>query len=146
MTEQEKNNIYYVCSLIEYIARKTHNHRKNVIEHFSKEDIQWQLQAADVNHCLPFEQVSDEVIEDYQIKSGTYEPEVLSRYSIPSFMAIGAVYQRLVLSTSADDPAQGIINVFSSFITDEISDYNSSTYYMSPDYLRCSYLAGELLT
>lgn len=117
-----------------------------MIVHFSKEDIQQQLQAADVNHCLPFEQVSDEVIEDYQIKIGMYEPEVLSHYSIPSFMAIGAVYQRLVLSTSSDDPAQGIIDVFSSFLAEEITDYNSSTYYMSPDYLRCSYLAGELLT
>lgn len=65
-----------------------------------------------MNHCLSFDQVSDEVIEDYQIKNGTFESETSSRYSVPSFMAIGAVYQRLVLSTSADDPAQGIVDVF----------------------------------
>ena len=27
MTESEKDDIYYVCSLIEYTARKTKNHR-----------------------------------------------------------------------------------------------------------------------
>ena len=27
MTEKQKDDIYYVCSLIEYIARKTKNHR-----------------------------------------------------------------------------------------------------------------------
>lgn len=31
------------------------------------------------------------------------------------------------------------------FITDEISDFNSSVYYTNPDYLRCSYLSGEML-
>jgi len=44
-----------------------------------------------------------------------------------------------------EDASQGIIDVFSSFITDEISDFNSSVYYTNPDYLRCSYLSGEML-
>lgn len=44
-----------------------------------------------------------------------------------------------------DDAAQAIIDVFSSFITDEISDFNSNVYYTNPDYLRCSYLEGKML-
>ena len=91
MTEKQKDDIYYVCSLIEFIARKTKNHRQDVIGYFSKKDIQRQLRLAEVNHCLSF------------------------------------------------------IDVFSSFITDEISDFNSSVYYTNPDYLRCSYLSGEML-
>lgn len=42
-------------------------------------------------------------------------------------------------------PAQGIIDIFSSFITDEISDFNFNVYYTNPDYLRCSYLEGKML-
>ena len=38
-----------------------------------------------------------------------------------------------------------ILDVLSSFITDEISDFNSSVYYTNPDYLRCSYLEGKML-
>ena len=34
-------------------------------------------------------------------------------------------------------------DIFSSFITDEISDFNSNVYYTNPDYLRCSYLEGK---
>ena len=34
---------------------------------------------------------------------------------------------------------------FPSFITDEISDFNSNVYYTNPDYLRCSYLEGRML-
>lgn len=63
MTEKQKNDVLYVCSLIETIARKTKNHRQDVIRHFTKADIERQLRLAEVNHCLSFEQVSDELIE-----------------------------------------------------------------------------------
>lgn len=72
MTEKQKDDIYYVCSLIEFIARKTKNHRQDVIRYFSKKDIQRQLRLAEVNHCLSFEQVADELIEDYGIKNGDF--------------------------------------------------------------------------
>lgn len=56
------------------------------------------------------------------------------------------LYQGLVLSTMKnDDAAQGILDIFSSFITDVISDFNSNVYYTNPDYLRCSYLEGRML-
>ena len=57
MTEKQENDVFYVCSLIEYIARKTKNHRQDVIACFSKADIERQLRLAEVNHCLSFEQV-----------------------------------------------------------------------------------------
>ena len=139
MTEKQKDDIYYVCSLIEFIARKTKNHRQDVIRYFSKKDIQRQLRLAEVNHCLSFEQVAGELIEDY----GTVKE---CKYEVPSVTSIGMLYQELVLSTmKEEDASQGIIDVFSSFITDEISDFNSSVYYTNPDYLRCSYLSGEML-
>ena len=57
MTEKQENDVFYVCSLIEYIARKTKNHRQDVIACFSKADIERQLRLAEVNHGLSFEQV-----------------------------------------------------------------------------------------
>lgn len=73
MTEKQENDVFYVCSLIEYIARKTKNHRQDVIACFSKADIERQLRLAEANHCLSFEQVSDELIEDFQIAEGTFD-------------------------------------------------------------------------
>ena len=40
---------------------------------------------------------------------------------------------------------EAIKKVYSSFISDEISDFNSSVYYSNPDYIKCSYEAGKLL-
>jgi|MGYP000009060752 hypothetical protein len=146
MTEKQKNDILYVCSLIETIARKTKNHRQDVIHHFTKTGIERQLRLAEVNHCLSFEQVSDELIEDLNISDGDFDTAAECRYTVPSATSIGMLYQGLVLSTMKDeDAAQAILDVFSSFITDEISDFNSNVYYTNPDYLRCSYLEGKML-
>lgn len=146
MTKKQKDDIYYVCSLIEFIARKTKNHRQDVIRRFSKADVERQLRLAEVNHCLSFEQVADELIEDYGISDGDFDTVKECRYDVPSFLSIGMLYQELVLSTmKTEDAAQGIIDIFSSFISDEISDFNSNVYYTNPDYLRCSYLEGKML-
>ena len=143
---QKDNDLFFTCSLIDYIARKTKNHRQDVIRHFTKSDIERQLRLAEVNHCLSFEQVSDELIEDLNIPDGDFDTAAECRYTVPSATSIGMLYQGLVLSTMKDeDAAQAILDVFSSFITDEISDFNSNVYYTNPDYLRCSYLEGKML-
>lgn len=146
MTEKQKDDIYYVCCLMEFIARKTKNHRQDVVRHFTKKDLERQLRLAEVNHCLSFEQVSDELIEDYKIQDGMFDAVNECRYEVPSVTSIGMLYQELVLAIMPEeDAAQGIIDIFSSFITDEISDFNSNVYYTNPDYLRCSYLEGKML-
>ncbi len=111
-----------------------------------QKDIEHQLYAAEVNHCLSFEQVSEELIDWFNIPNGNFDTVAECRYEVPSATSIGMLYQGLVLSTMKnDDAAQTIIDVFSSFITDEISDFNSNVYYTNPDYLRCSYLEGKML-
>lgn len=145
MDEKKIDDIYYVCSLIEFIARKTKNHRGDVIKYFDKSDLARQLRLAQVNHCLSFEQVSDELIEEYNIKNGDFDTVSECKYTVPSHLSIGRVYQTLITSVGTGDIEQTMIDVFSSFISDEISDFNSNIYYSNPDYLRCSYLDGKLL-
>lgn len=147
MDEKRKDDIYYVCTMIEFVARATNNRRKDVIKKFSKKSVEHQLKVAEVNHCLSYEQVSDEWIEQYGIIAGDFDTVKKCKYKIPSVNAIGRVYQQLVIATAkANEEAQAIIDVFSSFISDEISDFNSNVYYSNPDYLRCSYEEGTLLT
>lgn len=147
MNEKRKDDIYYVCTMIEFVARATNNRRRDVVKKFSKKDIEHQLKVAEVNHCLSYEQVSDEWIEQYGIVEGDYNNVKECKYTVPSVNAIGRVYQQLVIETmEVNEEAQAIIDVFSSFISDEISNFNSNVYYSSPDYLKCSYEEGFLLT
>ena len=146
MDKKREDDIYYVCSMIEFVARATNNHRKDIVAQLSKKAVEHELKVAEVNHCLSFEQVSDEWIEQYGIKEGTFDTVNSCRYNVPSVLAIGRVYQQLVVATAAaNEEAQAIIDVFSSFISDEISNFNSSVYYSNPDYLKCSYEEGVLL-
>lgn len=146
LNKKKEDDIFYVCTLIEYIARETKNHRSDVISKFTEEDIEHQLRVAEVNHCLGFDQVSEELIEEYGITEGTYDTIKECKYNVPSVTSIGRVYQQLVLSAgNSQNTAKEIIKVFSSFISDEISDFNSSVYYSNPDYLRCSYEDGKML-
>ena len=56
MTEADKDDLFYVCSLVEFIARKTKNKRGVVANRLGVEGFTKQLKDAQVNHCLSFEQ------------------------------------------------------------------------------------------
>ena len=43
------------------------------------------------------------------------------------------------------EEVQELINIFSSFISDKISEFNTDLYYQNPDYLEWSYRDGKLL-
>lgn len=146
MTKQEKNDYFYVCSLIEYIARQTKNRRRVITSALGKKGVEKLLYDAEVNHCLSFEQVSDEVIEQYHIPSGNFDTITECKYAIPSFLDIGKLYSILIEDCAAPGKeADELINIFSSFISDEISNFQTDVYYQNPSYLECSYQAGYLL-
>ena len=127
MTEQERNDYFYVCALIEYIARETKNHRGDIVKAIGEEGIKKLLYDAEVNHCLSFEQVSDEVISYYQIKQGTFDTISDCKYSIPSYLDIGRLYS-IMIEDCAETGAevQELIKIFSSFISDKISDFKTA--------------------
>lgn len=146
MTGKEKNDLFYVCSLIEYIARETKNRRGVITRALGKEGIEKQLYDAEVNHCLSFEQVGDEVVEQYHISKGEFDTITDCKYTVPSFMDIGKLYS--IMIEDCAEPGKEIdelMNIFSSFISDEISDFQTDVYYQNPSYLECSYKAGNLL-
>jgi len=145
LTSEMRNNLLYVCSMIEYVSRVTNNHRSYIVNQLRYSGIRHQLSSAGVNHSLSFEQVADEWIEDYQIKDGSYDTVRGNKYRTPSETEIGKVYQRLIEDTCEGDLIQAVINVFNSFIIDEITYFDSNIYYSNPDYLRCSYEEGKLL-
>ncbi len=146
MIKISEDDVFYVCTMIEYVARTTHNRVRDIVNAMTDDNLKHQLKIAEVNHCLSFEQVCDEWIEDYKIKDGTFDNVAACKYTVPSVTAIGRVYQRLIFDVMKEDLISTIRKVYNSFISDEISDFNSSLYYSNPDYLRCSYEEGIVLS
>lgn len=146
MITKEYNDLFYVCALIEYIARQTKNHRSYVVKRIGVEGLRRQLKDAEVNHCLSFEQVSDELIERYGIDEGDFETVERCKYKVPDYVDIGKLYATIIEDVINDEPRENAIyKVFDSFLSDMISDFNSDLYYQNPSYLEQSYLAGKLL-
>lgn len=97
-------------------------------------------------NCLSFEQVSDEVIEYYEIGSGSFDTVTNCKYSIPSYLDIGKLYSIMIEDCASEgEEIKELIKIFTSFISDEISNFNTDLYYQNPDYLECSYKEGRLL-
>ena len=61
-------------------------------------------------------------------------------------LLLAKVYLNLIENCGKELPLEEkIYQVFSSFISDAISDFNSNIYYSNPGYLLCSYEEGKLL-
>ena len=95
--ERKSNDLFFTCSLIDYIARKTQNKRADVVTTLGRDSIAKIYELADVYHSDNIERVSDDLIESAHIPTGCFDNLSNSRYSIPSHWDIGKVYKRLIL-------------------------------------------------
>ncbi|MCD8214134.1 MAG: hypothetical protein LUC97_00560 [Clostridiales bacterium] len=146
MTDKEKNDYFYVCSLIEYIGRKTKNKRGAVVNKIGYDGILKLLKDAEVNHCLSFEQVSDENIEYYGITNGNFDTITNCKYSVPNHTDIGRLYSLLIENLAEKgEEAKMLMNIFDSFISDEISNFKTGVYFENLSYLQESFKEGYLL-
>lgn len=142
------NDLFYLCSLIDYIARKTKNVRSDIVNKLGKERLEKIYDLADVYHCDNIDRVSEDFIEECDIKKGIFDNVGDCGYAIPSHWDIGKVYKRLIKQVAQSeniDVIDALIKVYNSFISAKIDDYNSSVYYENPSYLFESYREGKVL-
>ena len=144
---KKENDLFYTCSLIEYIARKTKNTKKVVVEKLGKENIEKIYKLAEVYHCENIEKVSDEFIEKTDIKTGTYDNISNCKYNVPTYWDIGKVYKRLIIMINSDEEkyVDTLMEVLSSWIIEKIDNYNSSMYYENPGYIYECYVEGKVI-
>ena len=123
--DQKDNDLFFVCGLIDYIARKTKNKRADIVNWLGRERLQKICDLADVYHCDNIDRVCEDFIEEANIPDGTFDNVADCRYAIPSHWDIAKVYN--------------------SFLSPKIDDYNSSLYYDNPSYLLECYLENKIL-
>lgn len=137
--------LFYTCSLIEFIGRKCRQKRSDVVNYLGKETIERIYRNADILHCEVIDAVADRYIELMNIPEGDYDNIASCKYTIPDYWTIGAVYERLIEDISDYVSTENIMAVYTSWISDAISNYNTDFYYQPRDYLRECYLQGCVL-
>lgn len=141
------NDLFFTCSLIEYIARKTKNHRRDVVNALGFSRLEKIYELADVYHSDNIDRVSDDFIAEAGIQEGNFDNVAAGEYSIPSHWDIGKVYKRLILGITREKNMgviDALIEGYNSFVSELIDDYNSSFYYDNPQNILNAYLYGEV--
>lgn len=141
------NDLFFTCSLIDYIARKTKNKRSAVVNALGRTSVAKIYDLADVYHSDNIDQVSEDFIEATHIPEGTFDNVADARYAVPSHWDIGKVYKRLILGIAREqkvDIIEALFLAYNSFVSDKIDDYNSSFYYDAPQNILYTFLDGKL--
>ncbi|MCI6811084.1 MAG: hypothetical protein MR526_11580 [Blautia sp.] len=145
--ERKDNDLFFTCSLIEYIARKTKNRREDVVNALGKESVAKIYNLADVYHSDNIDRVSEDFIQAAGIAEGTFDNISTARYAVPSHWDIGKVYKRLILGIVREkrmDVIDALFAAYHSFVSDKIQDFNSSFYYDAPQNILNAFLDGKI--
>ena len=137
--EIKKNDVYFICYMIERVARKLHQRNKYVVYEIGKEKLEHLISVANVLHAENPLAVEDDWIEEYNLTEGNVDVTAVDSElvtTIPSTTQMGKVYQRLIYDTMqpGESEVEGIIRVYNDEICDVIDNYNCSAYY-EPSYI-----------
>lgn len=145
---KEENDLFFTCSLIEYISRKTCNTKRYVVNRLGLDLVEKIYNLADVYHCENLDKTTEEFVTAANIEVGDYDYKAGIKYKVPTEYEIGRVYQRLILNLSKErnqDLISVLVEVYNSWIVEKIDNYNSNMYYTNSDYIFGCYQDGKII-
>lgn len=137
--EISKNDLYFICYIIERVARRLKQPNRYVVNKIGKQALTEKLSLASVLHSENPLDVEQQFIENFHLLPGTYDVAKVDSSlvdKIPTPLQMGKVYSRLIMDTlrKEEDYADGIIRIYNSEICPIIDNYNGSAYY-EPSYV-----------
>lgn len=137
--EIKTNDLYFICYMIERVARKLHQKNSYVVNAIGKDNLEHLISLANVLHSENPLQVEDDWIEEYDLKEGNFDITAIDSEladKVPTALEMGKVYQRLIADTAVteEDYVDGILRVYNNEICDTIDNYNCSAFY-EPSYV-----------
>ena len=141
------DDLFFICYMIERVARKVHQKNRYVVNEVGKEEWMWLISLANVLHCENPLKIEDEWIEDYHLEDGKFDitnlnPD-LADY-VPTPLQMGKVYTRLILDTAqpGENYVDGLLRVYNDPICEVIDNYNSSAFYEPSYFIARAYNNG----
>lgn len=146
--EIKENDLYFLCYMIERVARRLHQRNKYVVNQIERNEWMRLISLANVLHCENPLKIETEWIEDYDLQEGTFDIQKVNQDlvdQIPTVTQIGKVYMRLILNTlqPGENYIDGMIRVYNHEICEVIDNYNSSAYFEPSYVIERAYYAGE---
>lgn len=134
-----KNDLFFICYMIERVARKIYQPNKYVVNKINKDEWKRLISIANVLHCENPLKIESEWIKEYGLEKGDFNITDVDRElvdNIPTQTQMGKVYMRLITDTldCNEDYIDGLIRVYNNPICEVIDNYNCSAYY-EPSYV-----------
>lgn len=134
-----ENDLFFICYMIERVARTLHQRNKYVVNAIGYEELYHLISVANVLHSSNPKQVEEDWINEYKLEKGNFDITLVDKElcdKIPSELDMGKVYSRLIVDTALpnEDYVSGIIRVYNNEICETIDNYNGSAYY-EPSYV-----------
>lgn len=134
-----ENDLYFLCYMIERVARKLKQRNSYVVNKISKDEWKHLISIANVLHCENPLKIEKEWIEAYELEDGKFDICDVNTdlvESIPTATQMGKVYTRLIVDTlkKEENYVDGLIRVYNNEICDTVDNYNCSAYY-EPSYV-----------
>lgn len=145
--EISTNDLYFVCYMIERVARQLKQPNKYVANTMGHDELAKKLSLADTLHSENPVAVVADWIDEYHLQTGNYDITKVDAElcpNIPTATQMGKVYKRMILNTiqPSEDYADAILRVYNNPICEVIDNYNTSAYYEPSSYIARSYYAG----
>lgn len=142
---RDDSALFFTCSLIEYIGRIQKRKRGEIVDALGDGTLRRIYKYADVLHCEPIMKTADEYIRMQNIAEGDFDNVGACKYNVPDYWTIGEVYKRLIEDVQEGDVVYTLKEVYGSWISDAISNYNTDFFYQSREYIRECYREGVVL-
>ncbi len=142
---RDDSALFFTCSLIEYIGRIQKRKRGEIVDALGDGTLRRIYKYADVLHCEPIMKTADEYIRMQNITEGDFDNVGACKYNVPDYWTIGEVYKRLIEDVQEGDVVYTLKEVYGSWISDAISNYNTDFFYQSREYIRECYREGVVL-
>lgn len=142
-----ENDLYFICYMIERIARILHQKNQYVVNAVPKDEWRRLISLANVLHCENPDKLVHEWIEEYHLEKGTFDISNVDRElvnEIPHPTQMGKVYTRLIVDTimPEEDYIDALFRVYNDEICLKIDDYNCGAYYEPSYVIARAYLNG----
>lgn len=142
-----KDDVYFVCYMIERIARRLKQPNKYVANTMGHDELAKKLSLADTLHSANPLSVEADWTDEFNMQPGEYDVTKVDPTlceTIPTATQMGKVYKRLIFDTlqPGEDYANAILRVYNDPICTVIDNYNTSAYYEPSHYIARSYYAG----
>lgn len=137
--EITENDLYFLCYMIERVARRLHQKNQYVVNSISKDEWKHLISVANVLHSENPLKVEDDWIQEYGLVPGDYDVTDVSpdlETKVPTDLQMGKVYKRLIVDTlqPEEDYIDALIRVYNDEICEVIDHYDCGAYY-EPSYV-----------